>query len=106
MKQQIKQANAAILFTLLSATAFAQTNLRPQEKCINTPKELKDNDFTNDSSQWSFKRMAASPNFVVFWEKGFGDDLAKAPDLDGHNMKVDLKKLLEAYRQGIIPQGE
>ena len=95
MKQQIKQANAAILFTLLSATAFAQTNLRPQEKCIYTPKELKDNDFTNDSSQWSFKRMAASPNFVVFWEKGFGDDLAKAPDLDGHNMKVDLKKLLE-----------
>ena len=38
--------------------------------------------------------MACTPNVVCFWEKGFGDDLSKAPDLDGHPMTVDLDNLL------------
>lgn len=67
----------------------------PEEKEIYIPKELQQNDFYNPESKWSFHRMVTTPNFVVFWEKGFGDDLSKAPDLEGHNMKVDMKNLLE-----------
>ena len=66
----------------------------PTGKEIYIPEELRDNDFTNKDSKWSYYRMACTPNVVCFWEKGFGDDLSKAPDLDGHPMTVDLDNLL------------
>ena len=64
-------------------------------KGLYIPQSLRDNDFNNPESQWSYDRMATTENFVVFWEKGFGKDLANAPKLDGQNMSVDLKNLLE-----------
>ncbi len=66
----------------------------PEGKEIYIPEELRDNDFTDSTSQWSYYRMACTPNVVCFWEKGFGNDLSKAPDLDGHPMTVDLDNLL------------
>ena len=66
----------------------------PEGKEIYIPEELRDNDFTNKDSQWSYYRMACTPNVVCFWEKGFGDDLSKAPDLEGKPMTVDLDNLL------------
>lgn len=66
----------------------------PKGKKIYIPLELRDNDFTNKDSQWSYYRMACTPNIVCFWEKGFGDDLSKAPDLEGNSMTVDLDNLL------------
>ncbi len=66
----------------------------PEGKEIYIPEELRDNDFTNKDSQWSYYRMACTPNVVCFWEKGFGDDLNKAPDLEGKPMTVDLDNLL------------
>lgn len=44
--------------------------------------------------------MRCTDNFAVMWQKGFGMDLAKAPNLDGQPMTVDLKNLtdkLESY---------
>jgi len=64
------------------------------QKTIYIPQELQDNDFTNPASQWSYSRMAETPNVVCFWERGFGPDLSKAPQLDGHPMTVDLSNLL------------
>jgi len=72
----------------------AQGYTLPKGKEIYIPKELRDNDFTSRDSKWSYYRMACTPNVVCFWEKGFGDDLSKAPDLDGHKMTVDLDNLL------------
>ena len=80
-----------------SLAAFAQSEVGyqlPTGKEIYIPKELRSNDFTNKESKWSYYRMAYTPNVVCFWEKGFGDDLSKAPDLDGHKMTVDLDNLL------------
>lgn len=78
---------------LLTASAlYAQA---PQGKEIYIPNDLKSNDFNNPESKWSYDRMATTENFVVFWEKGFGKDLAKAPKLEGHNMTVDLQNLLD-----------
>ena len=66
----------------------------PKGKEIYIPEELRNNDFTDKDAQWSYYRMACTPNVVCFWEKGFGDDLSKAPDLDGQPMTVDLDNLL------------
>ena len=43
--------------------------------------------------------MATTPNFVVFWEKGFGRDLSKAPQLEGTDMTVDLQNLTTKLEQ-------
>ena len=66
----------------------------PKGKEIYIPHELRGNDFTSRDSKWSYYRMACTPNVVCFWEKGFGDDITKAPDLNGQKMSVDLDNLL------------
>jgi hypothetical protein len=70
--------------------------LRPavaQEKAIYIPRELQANDFRNPESEWSYSRMALTPNFAIFWQKGFGPDLANPPRLEGQDMHVDLPNL-------------
>lgn len=66
----------------------------PQGKELYIPQDLRDNDFTKAASKWSFARCAYTDDVIVFWEKPFGPDLSKAPDLEGHNMKVDLMNLM------------
>jgi hypothetical protein len=66
-----------------------------RDKAIYIPHDLRNMDLHKDDSTWSFKRMRLTPNFAIFWQKGFGDDLLNAPDLDGHPMKVDLNNLAE-----------
>ncbi len=83
-----------LLLIALCSITDAQEFVMPEGKGIYIPKDLQDIDFTQRESKWSYHRMAATPNVVCFWEKGFGDDLSKAPDLDGHPMRVDLDNLL------------
>ena len=71
-------------------------------KSIYIPHDLRKMNLNTNDSTWSFKRMKLTPNFVIFWQKGFGDDLKKAPNLDGHPMQVDIDNLaekLEMYYQ-------
>ncbi len=87
----------AVLAVLWVDVAVSQEGCRvelPSGKRIYIPTDLKGNDFCDRESQWSYHRMATTENVVVFWEKGFGDDLSAAPDLDGHKMTVDLPNLL------------
>ncbi len=88
-----KLISAICLALTLGTTANAQS-LIPAGKEIYIPNEFKDMDFNDPESKWSYHRMATSENIVVFWEKGFGNDLSQAPDLEGKNMKVDLQNLL------------
>ena len=83
--------------SLLTFSHFvsAQEVVLPKGKAIYIPKDLRNNDFNNKDSQWSYHRMAWTDDVVLFWEKGFGDDLSKAPNLDGHPMTVDKDNLLE-----------
>lgn len=84
-----------LLAFLFSVNAFSQQLYSaPAGKEIYIPKDLRKNDFTKNDSKWSYARMAYTDDVIVFWEKSFGDDLSQAPDLDGHNMKVDLDNLL------------
>ncbi len=67
----------------------------PAGKAIFIPKDLQSMDLQDPESKWSYHRMACTDNFVVFWEKGFGNDLSNPPMLEGKPMKVDLPNLLE-----------
>lgn len=91
-----------IMKSVMAACALALTMpsfAQDAEKChigkaIYMPSDLKDNDFSSPDSKWSFSRMAATDNIVLFWAKEFGDNITTAPDLESHNMKVDLANLL------------
>lgn len=83
------------LSLLINSLAIAQEVTLPPGKTIYIPKDLQQMDLQNPDSQWSYHRMACTDNFVVFWEKGFGNDLSAPPLLEGHPMKVDLRNLLQ-----------
>lgn len=65
-----------------------------QGKAVYIPNDLRGMDLNDPESKWSFKRMVSTPDVALFWAKGFGCDITKAPDLDGNNMKVDLANLM------------
>ena len=86
------------LAIIITSCSNAQRNSDiplPSGKSIYIPKELQGMDLQNPASQWSYHRMAYTENFVIFWEKGFGNDLSNPPQLEGHSMKVDLPGLKE-----------
>ena len=86
------------LAIIITSCSNAQGNSdipRPSGKSIYIPKELQGMDLQNPASQWSYHRMAYTENFIIFWEKGFGNDLSNPPQLEGHSMKVDLPGLKE-----------
>lgn len=85
----------SILGVLLSCIVTAQEVILPPGKTIYIPKDLQQMNLQNPDSKWSYHRMACTDNFVVFWEKGFGNDLSAPPPLEGHPMKVDLRNLLQ-----------
>jgi len=91
----IKLAFMALVLAFAPVHAQEQKFEAPSGKEIFIPEDLKDNDFTNKDSKWSYARCAYTDDIIVFWEKPFGDDLSKAPELDGHKMTVDLKNLLD-----------
>ena len=87
-----------LLFMLKTSCSNAQGNSDiplPPGKSIYIPKDLQGMDLQNPASRWSYHRMAYTENFVIFWEKGFGNDLGNPPQLEGHSMKVDLPGLKE-----------
>ena len=86
---------AALLFCAQDCVAQKITYLPPKGKEVYIPRDLRDNDFTNEDSKWSYARMAYTKDVIVFWEKPFGNMLSKAPELDGQNMKVDINNLLQ-----------
>lgn len=52
------------------------------------PSDLKDQDWESPFSQWCYKRSRSSEHFIVFWERGFGEDPARS------SKPVDVDKLL------------
>lgn len=88
-----------LLFMLATSCSNAQsihTDVPlPPGKSIYIPKDLQGMDLQNPASRWSYHRMGYTENFVIFWEKGFGNDLSNPPQLEGHSMKVDLSNLEE-----------
>ena len=91
----IQQASPSDTLDTVPLTRLTSATYRaPEGKEVYIPRDLRDNDFTSADSKWSFSRCAYTDDIIIFWEKPFGDDLSKAPDLEGKNMKVDLPNLL------------
>ena len=72
------------VFLLISCSSEAQNIPMPSGKTIYIPKDLQNIDLQNPESKWSYHRMACADNFVIFWEKGFGNDLSNPPQMEGH----------------------
>lgn len=92
----------ACLFAVWASVVFSQSvcpvdlcNNKLRGKEIYIPKDLQGMDLQNPESKWSYHRMCCTDNVVVFWEKGFGNDLANPPQLEGHDMHVDLNNLTD-----------
>lgn len=70
-------------------------------KGIYIPKDLRSMNMNADTAQWSYCRMDTTlADIAIFWQKGFGNDLSNPPQLDGHDMSVDianLKQKLNSY---------
>lgn len=86
--------NGSVRSILAFVLLVLATGVRAQ-KSIYIPEDLRRYDLDNDTSKWSWKRSSQTENLIFFWEKGFGDDLANPPLLEGHPMAVNLKQLEE-----------
>ena len=95
MKKYILLFNFILVISLSLIAQEAASVPMPSGKEIYIPKDLQGMDLQNPDSKWSYHRMAYTDNFVIFWEKGFGNDLSNPPQLEGHDMKVDLSNLTE-----------
>jgi len=67
----------------------------PKGKKIYVQKDWESMDLNDPNSEWSYHRMYCTPNIAIFWQKGFGDDPAKAPKADGNDMTWNLPNLAE-----------
>ena len=97
----MKSLFKTLAFTALSVLAIvACTNGNNQAeysgKKIYIPNELKDINFDDTLSRYCYERMDTTPNFVFFWEKGFGKDISKAPKLDNEDMTFDFESMKAA----------
>ena len=71
----------------------------PTGKAIYIPYDFKDKDLTKETSEWCYQRARWTDDIIVFWAKGFGNDLSKAPSLQGQNMKVAIDNLLKKLQE-------
>jgi len=89
-----------IILPLLSVIALANADsvieqdgkylLKRGNKQFYVPIKLRNNNFDNNSSNWSFTRSKSSDDFIVFWEPGFGND----PRYAQGNLRFDVDDLL------------
>lgn len=89
LRQGVK--HMAIL-SIASFSLYAQAIEIPGKQ-IFIPSDLKEMNLEDTASVWSYSRMALTPNFAIFWQKGFGTSLANPPQLQGRPMQVDLENL-------------
>ena len=94
---------AIILFSFLSfaitGTVKAQYIATPAkitgEKELYLPAKLgqvpDSNDYNNNESEYSYKRMVQGPDIVIFWNKEYGDDPMANPDV---SKRFDVNKAL------------
>lgn len=80
-------------FSFIAAIVLLLASCAPKEKEIYVPKDLQEMDLNDPESEYCYERMALTDNFAIFWEKGFGNDLSSAPELEGQDMTIDLENL-------------
>lgn len=80
-------------------TVFNEQYPLPEGKELYRPIEFSGEDWRVDTFAYCYDRMACTENMAIFWEKGFGKDLANPPQLEGNSMSVDLENLKTRLEQ-------
>lgn len=70
---------------MMAAMMLLLASCGVKEKEIYVPKDLQGMDLNDPESEYCYERSALTENFVIFWEKGFGNDLSAVPELEGHD---------------------
>lgn len=90
-----------VIMLMLAAFGSVRVEGSGKAKGIYIPRDLRSMNLDADTAQWSYARMDTTlADIAIFWQKGFGSDLSNAPQLDGHDMSVDianLKRKLNSY---------
>jgi len=93
----------ALAMALSTTQGHATTaNVPSGGKQIYIPKDLRGMNLEDSASQWSYLRMDTTENTAIFWERGFGHDLASPPPLEGHDMSVDLDNLKQKIERDYL----
>ena len=90
--KRIDRLCLAALALAFVATFGNASKVGAAEREIYIPQELRNQDWNDADSKWSFARSKSSEHCVVFWEKGFGEN-PNAEDVP-ENMRVDVDDLL------------
>ena len=93
----LKMRVLSFILAFLASLALQAVTL--EQKSVYIPRDLQGMDLNDPASKWSTGRMVSTENVVLFWAPGFGDNIASAPDLDGHRMSVDMANLLARLEQ-------
>ncbi len=80
-------------FALFVASALLTLSPAHAQKKIYIPEDLRGMDLQADTSQWSMKRSIETDDLILMWERGFGDDTANPPQLEGKPMSFDIGNL-------------
>ena len=91
-------------FALLLVLPFGSMRVEGKNsrcKTIYIPRDLQAMNLKSDTALWSYCRMDTTlDDIAIFWQRGFGHDLSNPPQLEGHDMSVDidnLKQKLQRY---------
>jgi hypothetical protein len=80
-----------------TVTVLKPEDIQDYEK-IYKPKEFSSMDMLRADSKWSFVRSKQSDHFIVFWEKGFGDNPNASTVSEALRVDIDdLLKKAETY---------
>lgn len=71
----------------------------PEGKEVYIPVEMRSMNLADSNSKWYWGRTKSTKDVILFWAKGFGNDLSNAPALQGNNMCVDADNLLAKVQQ-------
>lgn len=73
--------------------------LKNPGRILYQPSTYSNVNYTDNASRWSFKRSMESEHFVVFWEKGFGDDPTRAGSysFNPKSMLANAEKIWNKY---------
>lgn len=87
--QLYKDVNGLPKRSMVAYKSYAYFSFTNPGRIIYKPKEVASMNFDNENSRWCWKRSQQSEHFIVFWEKGFGNDPSKS------DIKLDVNQLLE-----------
>jgi len=87
---------------LINPNTYDYYTFKNPGRIIYKPEEFKSMDFNSASSRWCFQRSRESEHFIVFWEKGFGQDPKKSDNpLDVDLMLERAEHLFSIYTDSL-----